>query len=64
MTPKDYNLQNRSIIPLDAMHPSPESSAAGYQTQSFVSARDEGNSRNEATWLHRVQLSSCRWSNS
>lgn len=43
---------------------SPESLAvAGYQMQNFVSARDEGNSRNEARWLHRVQLSPCRWSN-
>jgi len=32
--------------------------------QSFVSARGEGNSRNETRWLHRVQLSQCRWSNS
>lgn len=35
---------------------------AGYQMQSFVSARDEGNFRNEARWLHQVQLSSYRWS--
>lgn len=42
---------------------SPESLAVvGYQMQTFVSARDEGKARNEARWLHRVQLSPCRWS--
>lgn len=42
---------------------SPESLAVvGYEMQRFVSARDEGNSRNEASGYTGLQLSPCRWS--